>query len=52
MIMASFWAMHRDESVWRDAESFVPERWLDKDPKAVEQRQHAWKAFGACFQTF
>lgn len=46
LLMASFWAMHRDEKVWQDADAFIPERWLDTSPKATEQRTHAWKAFG------
>ena len=48
MLMSSFWALHRDEKVWQDAEAFLPERWLDSSPKAVEQRNASWKAFGAC----
>ena len=48
MLMSSFWALHRDENVWQDAEAFLPERWLDSSPKAVEQRNASWKAFGAC----
>ena len=45
-MIASFWAMHRNESLWPGANEFQPERWLDDSPKAVEQRQMAWKAFG------
>ena len=47
-MIASFWSLHRDESLWENAEAFMPERWLDHSPKAVERRQNAWKAFGAC----
>ena len=46
-LICSFWSLHRDESLWENAEAFVPERWLDTDTRAAEQRQHAWKAFGA-----
>ena len=34
--MFSVWAIHRDPKVWRDADQFAPERWLD-DSEIPEQ---------------
>ena len=41
------WAIHRDESLWPNAEAFIPERWLDSAPDIPNQSPHAWQAFGA-----
>ena len=43
---ASMWTMHRDEAVWRNADKYVPERWIDGTPEAVGRPEHAWAPFG------
>lgn len=45
-LATSIWTMHRDESLWHDAESFIPERWLDDTPEAVGRNDHAFAPFG------
>ena len=44
--MADIWTMHRDESLWHDAESFLPERWIEGTPEAAKRPVHAFLPFG------
>ena len=38
-------AIHRREDLWKDADSFTPERWLAKDGDSVAGVKGAWRPF-------
>ncbi|KAA8913793.1 putative cytochrome P450 monooxygenase [Sphaerosporella brunnea] len=44
-VSAQAWSLHRDPAVWKDHETFFPERWLGEEKKAEMER--AWWAFGS-----
>ena len=44
MVMISPWATHRNELLWRDADRFDPDRFLDE--KAAENRAENFLSFG------
>lgn len=47
-IICSFWAVQRDPKIWRDPESFQPQRWVPGSPEHVtEAEEKAWFGFGA-----
>ncbi|KAH8668137.1 cytochrome P450 monooxygenase [Tricladium varicosporioides] len=42
------WSVHRlDKNIWRDAEEFVPERWVASGSEAVASMNRLFFAFGA-----
>merc|ERR1711972_854313 len=39
-------ATHRIEEVYKNAESFIPDRWLDQDNVLIKDKPHSYIAFG------
>ncbi|KAK9803714.1 hypothetical protein WJX73_005339 [Symbiochloris irregularis] len=45
-LMVATYAIQHDESVWPDAEAFIPERHLSSDAVGAPTQPHAWLGFG------
>ena len=45
-VLNAIYALHRDDSVWPDAERFIPERHLSKEAEGAPTQPHAWFGFG------
>jgi cytochrome P450 len=43
-VSAQAWSLHRDPAVWKDHDTFLPERWLGGETAEMER---AWWAFGS-----
>ncbi|KAM3553023.1 hypothetical protein ARSEF4850_007106 [Beauveria asiatica] len=46
VVSTSVVALHRDESIFPDADSFLPQRWLDADKKTLQIREAQLIPFG------
>lgn len=45
IILGDHYALHHNPTVWPDAESFLPERWLVDPSHALYPAPHAWRPF-------
>lgn len=46
MAQVNWFGIHRDPEVWKDADEFVPERWIDGTPEAESRPSNAFFPFG------
>ncbi|CVL12361.1 related to pisatin demethylase cytochrome P450 [Fusarium proliferatum] len=45
------WVLHSDPTVYKDPESFVPERWLTADAELLSKMENSFLSFGAGSRT-
>ena len=45
-ILIGIFAMHRKAKLWKDPDSFVPERWIEGSPENKDLPLHAYIPFG------
>ncbi len=45
-LQVSTWSIHRDPDTWKDADDFIPERWIDGTPESEGRPANAWYPFG------